>query len=428
MQLKIAASLVAATGALLGGASGPSIAAEKVDKWKFDTSVAYYGESDRVQDGSAKMLAVRTFDGSVLTLRAVLDTLTGASANGAVQSSLPQTFTNPSGGGDYRINPGDIPLDPTFQDTRLAVSANWLRPIGSRYEIDLGASASKEYDYLHTGVNARINRDLGQRNTRLTFGVAFAADSIDPDGGTPLAFRMMLPEMDDEDDPNPSKSGSESKKVTDLFLGVTQVFGKRTIGQLNYSLSASSGHLSDPYKVLSVLDPVSGDPVAGPPGMNLYLYENRPDERTKHSLFGMLKHKFGRQVVDGSYRYMTDDWDVVSHTLDFHWRSPIGANWYVQPHLRYYTQTAADFYRPYLLDGDPLPDHATADYRLGDLDGQTLGVKVGRLLGAGREYSARFEYYQQSGTSPPGASFGSLDQFDLFPPVDALIVQVGYRF
>ena len=116
MQLKIAASLVAATGALLGGASGPSIAAEKVDKWKFDTSVAYYGESDRVQDGSAKMLAVRTFDGSVLTLRAVLDTLTGASANGAVQSSLPQTFTNPSGGGDYRINPGDIPLDPTFQD------------------------------------------------------------------------------------------------------------------------------------------------------------------------------------------------------------------------------------------------------------------------------------------------------------------------
>lgn len=427
MQLKVLPSLIAATGALLGAASGPSIAAEKVDKWNFDTSVAFYSETDRIQDASAKALAVRTFGGSVLTLRAVLDTLTGASANGAVPSNSAQTFTSPSGGDQYRVRPGELPLDPTFQDTRLAVSANWLRPMGARAELDLGASASKEYDYLHTGINARINRDLGQRNTRLTFGFAFAADSIDPTGGTPLPFHMMLPEMDDEDDPNPSKAGSESKTVTDLFLGVTQVFGKRTIGQLNYSLSASSGHLSDPYKILSVIDPVTGDPVAGPPGMNLYLYENRPDERTKHSLFGMIKHKFGRQVVDASYRYMSDDWDVVSHTVDLHWRSPIGSGWYLQPHVRFYTQTAAGFYRPYLLDGDPLPGHASADYRLGDLDGQTIGLKIGRALGEGREYSARFEYYQQSGTSPPGASFGALDGFDLFPSVDALIVQVGYR-
>ena len=162
--------------------------------------------------------------------------------------------------------------------------------------------------------------------------------------------------------------------------------------------------------------------------MRLYLYETRPDERTKHSLFGMIKHKFGRQVVDGSYRYMTDDWGIVSHTVDLHWRSPIGTNWYIQPHARFYTQTAADFYNPYLLDGDPLPDHASSDYRLGDLDGTTLGLKVARMTGVGTEYSVRLEYYQQSGTSPPGASFGALDQFDLFPSVDALIVQFGYRF
>ena len=428
MQLKIMSSLVAATGALLGAAPGPSIAAEKVDNWNFDTSVAYYGESDRIQDASAKMLAIRTSNGSVLTLRAALDTLTGASANGAVPSNSIQTFTSPSGGESYRVNPGEIPLDPTFQDTRYAVSANWLRPLGSRFEVDLGGSVSKESDYLHTGVNARINRDFGQRNTRLTFGVAFAADSNDPEGGTPLPFTMMLPETDDDDDDNPGKTGSESKTVTDLFLGVTQVFGKRTIGQFNYSMSASSGYLNDPYKVLSVLDPVTADPAPGADELNLYLYESRPDKRTKHSLFGMIKHKFGRQVVDGSYRYMTDDWGIVSHTLDLHWRSPIGTGWYIQPHLRFYTQTAADLYRPYLLDGDPLPDHASADYRLGDLDGTTLGLKVGRSLGGGREYSARVEYYQQSGTSPPGASFGALEEFDLFPSVDALIVQLGFRF
>ena len=126
MQLKVLPSLIAATGALLGAAPGPSIAAEKADNWNFDTSVAYYSETDRVEDASVKALAVRTFGGSVLTLRAVLDTLTGASANGAVPSNSPQTFTSPSGGDDYRVRPGELPLDPTFQDTRLAISANWL--------------------------------------------------------------------------------------------------------------------------------------------------------------------------------------------------------------------------------------------------------------------------------------------------------------
>jgi hypothetical protein len=430
MQLKVMTSLVAATSALLGSAPGPSIASEKLEKWKFDTSVAYYGESDRIEDASAKLLAVRNFKGSVLTLQGALDTLTGASANGAVPSNSVQTFTSPSGGESYTVRPGETPLDPTFQDTRYAVSANWLRPLGLRSELDLGGSVSSESDYFHAGVNARINRDFGQRNTRLTFGAAFAADSVDPEGGAPLPFATMLPavEYDDDDDDDYGGGRSESKTVADLFLGVTRVLGKRTLGQLNYSLSVSSGYLNDPYKILSVLDPVTGEPVDGPPGLNLYLYESRPDDRTKHSLFGMIKHRFGRQVVDGSYRYMTDDWGIDSHTVDLHWRSPLGSGWYVQPHLRYYTQAAADFYRPYLLDGDPLPDHASADYRLGDLEGRTVGLKVGRSIGGGREYSARVEYYQQSGTSPPGASFGALEEFDLFPTVDALIVQLGYRF
>jgi hypothetical protein len=428
----ILTSLVAATSALLGSAPGPCIASEKLEKWKFDTSVAYYDESDRVRDASARVLATRlSSSGSVLTLRAAVDTLTGASANGAVPSRYPQTFTGPSGGESYQVDAGEIPLDPTFKDSRFALSANWLRPLGNRNEMDLGGSVSKEKDYLHLGLNARLNRDFNQRNTRLTLGAALAADSVEPYGGVPAPFTSMMPQAEDDDDDDDHEGnggGSESKTVADLFIGLTQVFGKRTIGQLNYALSASSGYLSDPYKILSVLDPITADPVAGPPGMYLYLYESRPDRRVKHSLFAMIKHKLGRHVVDGSYRFMTDDWGIDSHTLELHWRSPVGGGWYIQPHARYYTQSAADFYRPYLLDGDPLPDHASADYRLGDLDGLTAGLKVGRALQGGGEYSARVEYYQQSGRSPPGASFGSLDDFDLFPSIGSVIVQLGYRF
>ena len=126
---------------------------------------------------------------------------------------------------------------------------------------------------------------------------------------------------------------------------------------------------------------------------------------------------------------MTDDWGVDSHTLDLHWHQPFGAKWYVQPHVRYYTQSAAEFWRPYLLAGDPLPDHASADYRLGELDDISVGFKVGRSFGNGaHEWSARVEYYRQSGRAPPGASFGALEGLELFPTVNALITQVECRF
>jgi len=125
---------------------------------------------------------------------------------------------------------------------------------------------------------------------------------------------------------------------------------------------------------------------------------------------------------------MTDDWGVDSHTFDFHWRQPLGTRWYIQPHLRYYTQTAADFYRPYLLNGTPLPDHASADYRLGELTDTTFGIRVGRSHGIDREWAFRIEYFRQAGRAPPGAAFGSLAGLDLAPTVDALISALEYRF
>jgi hypothetical protein len=114
--------------------------------------------------------------------------------------------------------------------------------------------------------------------------------------------------------------------------------------------------------------------------------------------------------------------------VDVHWRQPVGPHWYVQPHVRWYTQSAADFYQPYLRDGDPIPRYAAADYRLGKLVSTTLGVKVGRLLENGREWSVRIEYLRQAGRGPPGAAFGSLAGLDLFPSLNTLIGQIQYRF
>jgi hypothetical protein len=100
----------------------------------------------------------------------------------------------------------------------------------------------------------------------------------------------------------------------------------------------------------------------------------------------------------------------------------------LQPHVRFYQQTAADFYKTVMFAGAPLPAYASADHRLGEFDGLTLGLKYGQTTTRGAEWSARIEYYKQSGNASPGAAVGSLANLDLYPDLNALIAQFSYKF
>jgi hypothetical protein len=273
------------------------------------------------------------------------------------------------------------------------------------------------------GANLKLARDFNNRNTTLTFGTAFASDTIDAVGGAPTGLSPMTGST-------VIKSGEQSKDVTDLLLGVTQVLNRKTIVQFNYSLSLSDGYLTDPYKILSVVDPVLGEPIVAPGSYTvdyLYRYEKRPDTREKQGFYGLLKRDVGGDVFDISYRYMSDDWDIDSHTIDMHYRWNFDSGSYFQPHLRFYSQSAAGFYNAVLFDGDPLPNFATADYRLGEFDAITIGIKYGRPTRTG-EMSARLEFYQQSGATSPGSAVGSLQNFDLNPDLNAVIAQFSYKF
>jgi hypothetical protein len=422
----IGTPLAAATCALLGQAAPGAAAAQELAPWDVDTSMLVYSESDgRVRDVSLTARARKEMrEEKFLNLTLALDSLTGASPSGAVPAGSVQTFTSPSGNSQYAIAPGAQALDTSFLDTRTALTANWEMPLTRLALLSVGASLSDEYDYTHAGVNARLARDFNNRNTTLSFGMALANDTASPVGGSPIALAPMLGLG-----ASGNKRGDQSKDVTDWLFGVTQVLGRHTIVQLNYSLSQADGYLTDPYKILSVVDPVSGNPVAGPvgSGLNRYLYESRPDARDKQSVFALLKRDFDGDVLEASYRYMTDDWGIDSHTVELRYRWSFGAR-YLQPHLRFYQQTAAEFYRTVLFAGSPLPAYATADHRLGEFDGITLGVKYGHATANGSEWSARVEYYTQSGSASPGSRVGALAGFDLYPDLNALIAQFSYRF
>jgi hypothetical protein len=408
------ATLAAATCALLGSAvASPVVAQDEAERLSVDSSLLYYGESGgRVQDVSAAVSVLRNFgDDRKFSATLTADTLTGASANGAIALDRPQTFTSPSGRALYRTGAGDLPLDDTFHDTRFAVNASWAQPLARLYTFSGGVSFSTEYDYTHLGADLALARDFNKRNTTVNAGVAWSQDDVKPVGGLPLPLSQML----DVGNSSNKRDGSESKNVLDLLLGFTQVLNRNTVLRVNYSYSDSNGYLNDPYKVLSVVDPLTGDTLSRTPigqGPNgVYLFESRPDKRTKQSLYAEVKHAFGAPVMYASYRFMTDDWGIDSQTGEVRLRWPLAAG-YIEPQLRYYQQSAADFYRASLISGVAVPRYASADFRLGDFDATTLGIKYGRDTADGNEWSVRAEYYQQSGTAD----------------LSAVIVQFGYRF
>lgn len=226
--------------------------------------------------------------------------------------------------------------------------------------------------------------------------------------------------------PAPAPSGEEEedegehKVTTELLLGVTHVVSRRALTQFNYSASYSDGYLTDPYKVLSVVDGTSGATLD-------YRYEKRPASRQANSLFWKLNYHLPEDVVYPSYRYFWDDWDIVSHTVDLKYRAELGSGLYLEPHARYYRQSAASFFHHSLVDGAPLPSYASADLRLAAMRSSTLGLKFGMPLGAG-EFTLRYEALVQQGESHPADAIGIQQDYDLYPTLNASIIQLGYSF
>jgi len=429
-NLKAALSL--ATGALLGTtvATGAVAQTKDADEWQFDTAYLLYSEVDRVTAGEAIIAGTKTFaNDEILNLKLTIDALTGSSANGAIAQPKAQTFTRPSGNGQYVTPAGETPLDDTFQDTRVQLNGQWTQPLADNITGSVGGHFSKEYDYLSLGVNGNLAYDFNRKNSTISMGLSYFQDTFTPEGGIPKPLSSMLvgdsssPEWDSEF-AKTRIGDSEDKSTADILIGFTQVINRRMITAFNYSYSMVDGYLTDPFKVVSVLN---GEGLAQD-----YIYENRPDSRVKQSAFMQAKYHFDgnllNMVADVSYRYMWDDWGINSHTIDTRFTIPVGRASYIEPHIRFYQQSAADFYQPFVMEDQSPVGFVSADYRIGEMTAVTVGAKYGVVLNGGNELSFRIEYYHQMPTNAGFAEPAALNGLDTTPVVDAIIAQVSYSF
>lgn len=440
LQLKKSVSirdaLTLATCSLLGAQSTVVSAEEDDVDWIFDSAVLDYAEKGRVQVFEPVISLKKNYqiDESV-DYRFVFDSMTGASPNGATPTDSVQVFTGASGQSGYSVPANQTPQR-EFTDQRVAVSFTSQKPIDRLRRRINGGAISVEKDYISFGLNTSYMKDINNKLTTLTAGVGVNLDLVMPSGGAPEALvNVNAPTQegegdDDDDEGEGGEDDAELKTIVDLLFGITQIVNSHTLMQFNYSRGFINGYLTDPYKVVSVVNGVTGEPAITPGTpegtmLNVYYNEKRPDTRNTNSIFWKTVYQIGDDVIRVAYRYFWDDWAINSHTIDFQYRLELGRNFYIQPHYRYYTQTAADFYRHSIVEG-PKPEYVSADFRLGEFVSRTIGLKIGMVTSGKSNFNIRVERFEQTGDSYPQNAIGVQKNFDLYPTLVATTVQIAY--
>jgi len=297
-----------------------------------------------------------------LKFTGVLDAITGATPTGQPAAT-----------------PGSaVPLT-TIKDRRKAWTLDVSRQFG-RVNLALGAANSRESDYVSTGFSLNSLTDFNQKNTTLLVGLAGTSDDV----------KVFY------------QAARAGKRTFDAIVGLTQLLDAKTSVQLNLSYGRASGYLSDPYKIIQKRTELL-------PGLFLPLTfgENRPDERDKWIAYAGYNHSIEKLhgAVEASYRLYHDSFGLTSHTVALGWFQNLGAQVIVTPTIRYYTQSAADFYQV-SLDGsaiapgskpNPTGPFFSADYRLTDLRTLTYGVKVVWTPNKTCQFDLAWERYEMTG-------------------------------
>jgi hypothetical protein len=371
--------LGAAACLLLAGSLPAAAQVPAAPGWQLEATGLLYGEQARARVVEPMGRLTRTFaNGRLLTLGLAVDAITGASPTGALPSGLVQTTTTASG----RVTSTSGQTLPThpFQDVRTAVDVAWVEPLGTLVSATTSAHYSQETDYASVGGGLKTSVDLLNRLVTVTVGGGYNRDRVFPTGGTPAGLAP---------DTAPRVPGDNPKDVVTGLVGLSRVVSRRWLLGVTGSRARENGYLTDPYKVVSQVDPVTQLPVA-------QVTEKRPSTRTRSDVLGSSVYHLDHDILYVNYRYYWDDWGVHSHTLDLKLRHDLSEESWLQPHVRLYGQTPSQFFVYGLIHGPPLPEFASADERLGPLRTATFGGTYGfRLPGSRGELTLRAEFLYQ---------------------------------
>ena len=216
--------------------------------------------------------------------------------------------------------------------------------IGSRYYLEngsfggnIGYSEEDDYRAIYFGFNTEkhYNNDL----TTVSAGLSYSSDKVFP---TDAALFNRV----EEDD----------KQSSSLFVSVSQIINQVSSFQSALSFTEQSGFLSDPYK----------------------LRDLRPDDKTQIAWSNSYRKFFvsANAALHVNYRYYHDDFGISSHTSDLSWHQNLGRTFQIVPTLRYYNQSAAEFFTNVDDFLNPISEYQSSDYRLSAFGAVSGGFSV----------------------------------------------------
>ena len=225
----------------------------------------------------------------------------------------------------------------TIEDSRTEVNL-----AATLYGDDRSAAVtltqSNEDDYEADALSVSAEWTFDDDLTTLSLGASVSDDVIEPSDAA-LFGRVVR----------------EERKTRSVSIGIAQVLDRLSALFAGLSITDDAGFLSDPYKLRDV----------------------RPQDRVERALSVRYRRFFpgpgGALHLD--YRFFDDDWGIASHTIQSSWYQNAGSRFRIVPNLRYYSQSAADFFLP--VDNFLLPPDVSqsSDFRLSAYGAVTLGVK-----------------------------------------------------
>jgi hypothetical protein len=314
-------------------------------------------------------------------------------------------------------------------------------------ELDLGGGLSSEHDFDAAYVELAGNWQLDEKRTRVDLGASYTHGDthalLDHDAVPYIDTSAFAGRIEIDPETGDRKLGG-TRHDWGTQLGLTRILSKRSLLETSVGYLRSTGYLANPYKVMEVafIDPEQQ--FLAPPGGYFAqvraLLEKLPSERNQINAGARLVHYV--EATDASlrlaYGFAHDDWGIDAHTLEASWGQPLPWGFLITPRIRYYTQSQADFYEPYLVSdqayvtvvSDPdtgdiisitpfdhalLPSHYSSDQRYSGFGALGGGVSLSLALARGVTLSGDFEYYAHRGDLKlGGGGAGDYSDFDFY--------------
>jgi hypothetical protein len=268
----------------------------------------------------------------------------------------------------------------------FAVNANYYVDMISSASIDVKLSASKYkeerkqksigFDYLH-GKSTYSAGVIDSKESDYVADTAYFAVSQDMFGDLTTVSLSYKRGWNDVFRNVKLADGSKVRDTTfadnvdtrGYSIGLSQILTRNMILALDYEVITDEGYLNSPYRSVRYADPGS------PRGFSL---EKELYPRTHTSNAGSVRIKYYlpyRAALDSQARFFTDTWGVNAWNVDFTYTQPMWKRWIFDGHLRYYKQTAADFYSD-LFPRAQSQNFLARDKELSTYDAITFGVQA----------------------------------------------------